>query len=325
MNFRPKPDTVKEFNGFVSWREEWQLEQFNNVVHKNEEVTRVQRVALTDISTLGPSIDHETLGLTPGTYDSTNYFGDTASSTYKFPRQHVMQSPSIRSRTSSGTRIDASLDIEQGNTHKLLILGKNIMSLYQLPDGGGGVREGVELIPMSSGSHTSSVVSAARSGASSAPPRFTRPASAVSAASISAASISSLTTTDDLLGPFFEVTAKISKAERLDANYASVRPRRSEMLSSTRFEPDVQNAVQVVMAARKIGEMDRLKRSEFFRKRELERQTEAISGELSSQALDQTSVRAQAQFNPSSSAGGLDGLISRIRAQRSRVDSGSSL
>ena len=108
INFRPKPDTVKEFNGFVSWREEWQLEQFNNVVHKNEEVTRVQRVALTDISTLGPSIDHETLGLTPGTYDSTNYFGDTASSTYKFLRQHVMQSPSIRSRASSGTRIDAS-------------------------------------------------------------------------------------------------------------------------------------------------------------------------------------------------------------------------
>lgn len=25
MNLRPKPDTVKEFNGFVSWREEWQL------------------------------------------------------------------------------------------------------------------------------------------------------------------------------------------------------------------------------------------------------------------------------------------------------------
>lgn len=307
-------------------------EKLNNVVHKNEDVKKVQRVALTDISTLGPSIDHETLGLTPGTYDSTNYLGDTASSTSKFLRQHVMQSPSIRSRASSGTRIDASFDIEQGDTHKPLILGKNIMSLYQLPDRGGGVREGVELIPMSSGSHTSSVVSAARSGASSAPPRFTRPASAVSAASISAASISNLTTTDVLLGPVCAdaKTAKISKAEKLDANFASVRPRRSEMLSSTprRFEPDVQNAVQVVMAARKIGEMDRLKRSdvaESLRKRELERQTEAISGELSSQALEQTSVRAQAQLNPSSSVGGLDGLISRIRAQRSRVESGSSL
>ena len=90
----------------------------------------------------------------------------------------------------------------------------------------------------------------------------------------------------------------------------------------------MQNAVQVVMEGRKIGEMDRFKRSdvaESFRKRELERQTEAISGELSSPALEQTSVRAKAQLNPSSSVGGLDGLISRIRAQRSRVESGSSL
>ena len=86
MNFRPKPDTVKEFNGFVSWREEWQLEQFNNVVHKNEEVTRVQRVALTDISTLGPSIDHETLDLTPGTYDSTNLHRTTLEI---LPAQHT--------------------------------------------------------------------------------------------------------------------------------------------------------------------------------------------------------------------------------------------